>query len=246
MEGCSLTVNTVLFVVIQFFVNIIQAITGFAGAPIAMPPSIALVGAADAKASITFLLWLSSLTVAVRSIKDINFKQLAIMIGGMIPGVVVGLWLFSNSPIKILMLIYGIVVVLIGLKKLLLPAKKDIPKWAQYVAILLAGLMQGMFTSGGPFLALYSSAAIKDKREFRATVSSVWSLLNIYMIISMFRSGMYQTYTYKLIGFSIIPLFAAIAIGNILNRKMKQEFFLKFVYCLLILSGSLLIYNYFS
>ena len=238
--------NTVLFVVIQFFVNIIQAITGFAGAPIAMPPSIALVGASDAKASITFLLWLSSLTVAVRSVKDINFKQLAIMIGGMIPGVVAGLWLFSNSPLKILMLIYGIVVVLIGLKKLIIPSKKNLPKWAQYVAIILAGLMQGMFTSGGPFLALYSTAAIKDKREFRATVSSVWSLLNIYMIISMYKSGMYQPYTCKLMALSVIPLFLAIFIGNILNKKMKQDSFLKFVYILLILSGSLLIYNYFS
>ena len=246
MEGCSLILNTVLFAIIQFLVNIIQAITGFAGGPLAMPPSIAIVGAQDAKAAVTFLLWLSSLTVSIRSIKDINFKQLLIMILGMLPGVVLGLWLFSNSPLNILMLIYGIVVILIGLKKLLIKDKGELPKWLRYAAILLAGLMQGMFTSGGPFLAIYSTAAIKDKREFRATVSSVWSLLNIYMVVSMFRKNMYTPVTGKLIAVSVIPLFVAIAIGNILNKKMKQEFFLKFVYCLLIVSGSLLIYNYFA
>lgn len=237
--------NTVLFVVIQFFVNIIQAITGFAGAPIAMPPSIYLVGASDAKAAITFLLWLSSLTVAVRNFRDINFKKLGIMLGCMIPGVVLGLWLFSNSDLKILMLIYGIVVVLIGLRRLFFPPKKDLPKPLQYAALILAGLMQGMFTSGGPFLALYSTAAIKDKRQFRATVSSVWSTINIYMIITMFNKNMYREYNLKLIAFSVIPLFLAVFIGNRMNKKMKQEVFLKLVYILLIISGSLLIFNCF-
>ena len=36
--------------------NIIQAVTGFAGGPLAMPPSIALVGVNDAKAAITLIL----------------------------------------------------------------------------------------------------------------------------------------------------------------------------------------------
>ncbi len=237
--------KTVFFVLIQFFVNIIQAITGFAGAPIAMPPSIFLVGAQDAKASITFLLWLSSLTVAVRNFKDINFKKLGIMLACMVPGVVLGLWLFSNSDLTILMLIYGIVVVLIGLRRLFFPPKKDLPPVLQYAALILAGLMQGMFTSGGPFLALYSTAAIKDKRQFRATVSSVWSTINIYMIITMFNKNMYEEYTYKLIAFSVIPLFLAVFFGNRLNNRMKQEVFLKLVYILLIISGSLLIFNCF-
>ena len=138
-----------------------------------------------------------------------------------------------------------IVVVLIGLRRLFFPPKKDLPKPLQYVALILAGLMQGMFTSGGPFLALYSTAAIKDKRQFRATVSSVWSTINIYMIITMFNKNMYREYNLKLIAFSVIPLFLAVFIGNRMNKKMKQEVFLKLVYILLIISGSLLIFNCF-
>ena len=40
-----------LFILIQVFANIIQAITGFAGGPLAMPPSMALVGVIPAKSS---------------------------------------------------------------------------------------------------------------------------------------------------------------------------------------------------
>ena len=238
--------NTVLFALIQFFVNIIQAITGFAGAPIAMPPSIALVGPSDAKAAITFIFWFASLFVTIRSFKDINFKQLGIMLGFMIVGVVGGMWMFSNMPLQILMLAYGIVVVLIGIKKLFFPSSKELPKALRFGALLLAGLMQGLFTSGGPFLALYSTVELKDKRQFRATVSSVWTFLNTYMIISMYRKEMYTPYSMKLIACSVIPVIVAIFIGNKLNKKMKQETFLKLVFCLLILSGSLLIYNYFA
>lgn len=238
--------KTLLFVLIEALVNIVQAITGFAGAPIAMPPSIALVGAQDAKAAITLIFWIASIVVTVKNFKDIDFKHLGIMLGFMIIGVVTGMWMFSNLPMTYLMLAYGIVVVLIGVKKLFFPSTKPLAKPLRYVALLLSGLMQGMFTSGGPFLALYSTVEIEDKRKFRATVSTVWTVLNVYMVTNMAIKGMYTPYSLKLVALSIVPVFIAIYIGNILNKKMKQETFIKLVYVLLILSGSLLIINYFS
>lgn len=238
--------RTILFVLLIALVNIVQAITGFAGAPIAMPPSIALVGVSDAKAALTFIFWYASLFVTVRSFKDINLKKLGVMLGFMIVGVVAGMWMFSNLPLTYLMLAYGIIVILIGAKKLFFPSQKELPKLARLGALLLSGLMQGMFTSGGPFLALYSTVEIKDKRVFRATVSTVWTVLNTYMIISMYNKGMYNPYTWKLIAYSVIPVMGAIFVGNYLNKKMKQETFLKLVYVLLIISGSLLVFNYFS
>lgn len=237
--------KTFLFVLILTLTNIVQAITGFAGGPIAMPPSMAVVGASDAKAAITLIFWFSSMFVTVRNFKDINFKKLGIMVGGMAVGVIAGMWMFDALPLTILMLIYGIVVVLIGLKKLVFPSTKEIAKPLRYASLLLSGLMQGMFTSGGPFLALYSTAEIKDKRTFRATVSTVWSVLNVYMVLSMYRKGMYTPYSIKLVAYSIVPVIGAIALGNYLNKRMKQETFLKLVYVLLIISGSLLIFNYF-
>lgn len=237
--------NTFGFVLILSLANIIQGITGFAGAPIAMPPCIALVGISDAKSAITFVFFITSLVVTLKNLKDIDFKQLGIILGFMSFGVVGGMWMFSHLPLDILMLVYGIVIVLIGAKKLFLPGKRPLPKAVSYMVLVLAGLMQGLFTSGGPFLALYSAEAIKDKRVFRPTVTTVWTVLNTYMVISMYTKDMYTETSLKLIGFSIIPVFVAIYLGKILNKKMKQATFLKLVYALLILSGSLLIYNYY-
>lgn len=239
-------INTILFVIIQFLANVIQAITGFGGGPIAMPPSMALVGAREAKATITFIMWFSPLIITIQSFKDIQLKKLGIILGSMLPTVVLGMWLFRVLPLPELMLAYGIIVVIIGAKKLFFPAKKPLPKPLQIVALIFAGLMQGMFTSGGPFLALYSTFALPEKRQFRATVSATWAAINTYMVISMYRQGMYGTSAKSLSVLSIIPVLVALWIGNRLNKKMKQEAFMKLVFVLLMISGSLLIVNYFN
>lgn len=234
-----------IFVIIQVLANIIQAITGFAGGPLAMPPSMALVGVSDAKAAITLILWIVTMIVTIQNLKFINPKKLGIMVGLMIIGMIPGIWLFSVIPTTFLMIIYGSIVVIIGVFKLLSKKDKDIKPPLNYIALLLSGIMQGMFTSGGPFLALYATTAIKDKKEFRATVSAVWAVLNVYLIYNMYRNDMYNPYVFKLTAISMVPVFLAIFIGNKINKYIKQETFLKLVYVLLIVSGAILLYNAF-
>lgn len=210
-----------------------------------MPPSMALVGVGNAKAAITMILWLVTIIVTVQNLKYINPKKLGIMLFFMILGMIPGIWLFDRLPTKILMIVYGLIVVAIGVDKLLRKNSKDLKTPYSYIALLMSGVMQGMFTSGGPFLALYATTAMKDKKEFRATVSSIWAVLNIYLMWNMFRQGMYTGYVMKLAGMSILPVFAAIWIGNKISHKIKQETFLKLVYVLLIVSGGILLLNAF-
>jgi len=238
--------RTVLFILVQFFANFVQAVTGFGGGPISMPPSMALVGVAEAKAAVTFILWITCVVISIREIKNIDLKQLGIILAGMVPGVFVGMWLFSILPLQILMLIYGIIVIIIGGWKLFFPESGDIPKPYRIAALILAGLMQGMFTSGGPFLVIYAITAIPDKNRFRATISTVWSTINTYMVIHMLIQGMYSGVATNLVIYSIIPVALAIFIGKKVSDRLNRELFLKVVYVLLMVSGALLVYNYFS
>lgn len=235
----------ILFVIILMLANIIQAITGFAGGPLAMPPCIALVGISDAKAAITLIFLVSTAVVTFMNLKLINFKKLAIMILFMVIGMIPGLWLYDHLETRVLMIVYGVIVVLIGLWKLLSRKNTDMKKPLTYIALIVAGCMQGMFTSGGPFLALYATSEIKDKKEFRATVSAVWVILNIYLCSNMYSKGMYTDHSLKLFLFSLIPVGVGIVIGNKINKKIRQETFLKLVYVLLILSGGTLLLNAF-
>lgn len=236
----------ILFVIIQVIANIIQSVTGFAGGPIAIPPSMALVGVENAKAAITLILLIVTAIITIQNIKYINYKKLGIMLLFMFAGMIPGVWLFDKLPTKALMIIYGSIVVLIGLNKLLRENSRDLKAPWNYVALLFAGIMQGMFTSGGPFIALYAVAAMKDKKEFRATVTPVWTVLNIYLVANMIRSGFYTDYVVKLTGISMIPVFFAIFIGNKIASKIDQKAFLKLVYVLLIISGGILLFTAFT
>ena len=241
----SQIVRTIIFASVQFFANFVQTVTGFGGGPISMPPSMAVVGVNDAKAAVTAILWLTCIVVSVREIKNIDLKQLGIILAGMIPGVFVGMWLFMELPLKILMLIYGIIVVLIAAKRLFVPAKNDLAAPVRITALILAGLMQGMFTSGGPFLVVYAVSAIPEKSRFRATISTVWAVINTYMVGRMIYLGMYKGNASVLVGASIIPVILSILIGKKVSDRLDHEQFLRFVYILLMVSGVLLIYNYF-
>jgi uncharacterized membrane protein YfcA len=239
-------IRTVLFVLIQAFANFVQAVTGFGGGPISMPPSMALVGVSEAKAAVTCILWLTCIVISVREIKHIDFKHLGIILACMIPGVVVGMWLFSTLPLTVLMLIYGMIVVRIGAWKLFFPGSRELPHSVRIAALILSGLMQGMFTSGGPFLVIYAVSAIHDKNRFRATISTVWAVINTYMVGRMILSGMYSNGEYILVVYSIITVAAAIYVGKRVADRLDRELFLKVIYALLMVSGALLIYNYFS
>lgn len=235
--------DTVLFVIVLALANIVQAITGFAGGPLAMPPSIAIVGINDAKASITLIFLLSTAVITFANIKLINPKKLAVMILFMVMGMIPGLWLYDVLPTKILMIVYGVIVVGIGIWKLTGKGKPTNNKYLGWLSLIAAGAMQGMFTSGGPFLALYATTAMSDKKEFRATVSSVWTILNVYLCFNMYKAGMYNPRTIQLTLWSIVPVAVAIVVGNIINKKIKQETFIKLVYILLIVSGAILLLN---
>ena len=241
----SQIVRTIIFASVQFFANFVQTVTGFGGGPISMPPSMAVVGVNDAKAAVTAILWLTCIVVSVREVKSIDIKQLGIILAGMVPGVFVGMWLFMDLPLKILMFIYGIIVVMIAAKRLLIPAKSDLAVPIRITALILAGLMQGMFTSGGPFLVVYAVSAISEKSRFRATISTVWAVINTYMVGRMICLGMYKGNATVLVGASVIPVILAILIGKKVSDRLDHEQFLRFVYILLMVSGVLLIYNYF-
>ena len=235
--------NEILFVVILVVSNILQGLTGFGGAPLAMSGSIPLVGADSAKAVVTFMFFIAPMFTALKNFKYINKKVFLIMIAFMAVGVVAGQFIYGIIPAKTLMIAYGAVVVLIGVIKFLVKTDKALPKPWNYVALVFAGLMQGIITSGGPFLVLYATGELKDKNEFRATVSAIWAVLNTYIIITMLIGGMYTAYEGTLAAIAVLPVIAAAIVSEKIVAKINVKVFLKIVYGLLILSGAVLIMN---
>ena len=59
--------------------------------------------------------------------------------------------------------------------------------------ILAAGVIHGMFVSGGALLVIYASSALKKKEEFRATMAMLWVTIGCYITGNQIQSGYFNS-----------------------------------------------------
>ena len=230
----------ILFMLILMFGVFVQALAGFGGTLIAMPLGIMLMGIGVTKPVMTFVAWITGVIVVVQEYRHINARELLKMVGVMLVGVLGGMWLTGRVQLKLLLLAYALVVAGIGIKRLFFKTKKEPSPLVQNAALAVAGIMQGLFVSGGSFLAVYSVAKIKEKQEFRATVNAVWAIINTIMIVTYFIDGSVTKEVLTSSGIAIIPTLVTVWLGGALTKRVKQETFLKIIYVVLIVSGAVL------
>lgn len=106
-----------------------------------------------------------------------------------------------------------------------------------YLLLGLAGIVHGIFVSGGPLLIGYLTKRIQDKVSFRATISTVWVALNTIIMLDDIRSGLWNPELVKIQAASIPFLLAGMAVGSRLYAKMSQRLFMLITYVLLFVSG---------
>ncbi|MGL5280052.1 MAG: sulfite exporter TauE/SafE family protein [Cetobacterium sp.] len=231
----------IVFLAVVFLTNIIQGITGFAGTVLAMPPGIFLQGIDTAKMVLNILGILASLWIVLISYKDINWNEVKKILFFMVIGTVLGMKLFTLLPLGFLLKIYAIFIILMALKGIFMKEEVKTPEWILVGVILLAGVIHGMFVSGGPLIMIYVAKKLKLKSSFRATLAIVWIVLNSYLAFSHYNQGIFTPENIRLLYLSIPPFALGMIVGNILHYKMSQASFLKLSYILLSISGMALI-----
>ncbi len=241
-----------VFLIILFAANLIQAITGFAGTLLAMPPGMQLLGVDEAKSVLTVLDQLSCLLIVFTGFKHINWKEFAKMAVLMVVGMYAGIKIFEVFPVQQLLTLYGVMILCIAFWKLFRQKavltlgsgsspsgkKKCTLRTAGMVCVILAaGVIHGMFVSGGALLVIYASSALKEKEEFRATMAMLWVTIGCYITGNQIQSGCFDTQAVYLCLAGVVPLAAGIWAGTRLVRRINQETFLRLTYVLLIVSG---------
>lgn len=233
--------NQILFIFVLMYGVFVQSLVGFGGTLLSMPLGIMLMGLPLTKPVMTIVAWITGVVVLVTEFRHIQWKEAAKMTGVMLIGVLGGMWLGGRVQLNFLLILYAIVVAGIGFQKLFFPMNKESSVPVQNAALVIAGIMQGLFVSGGSFLVVYAVARLKEKRQFRATVNAVWAFLNLVMITTFALNGTLTKEVVTMSVISIIPTLIAIWLGGVLTRKVNQATFLKFIYIVLIVSGLVLL-----
>lgn len=237
-------------VLIAFFLvillsNIIQGVTGFAGTLLAMPFIIMILDLDTAKITLNAFGIFASVLIVYKDFKYINVKELKKIILLMFLGVVAGLISYNLLPYDLLVKAYPIFLLYVGGKGIfdLYSTKrrrvlsKHVTKLKEVITLLLAGIMHGLYISGGPLLVVYATQKFNEKRPFRVTLSMVWIILNSLIFIENLASNKISMNSWFLILFGIVPLFAGVYVGGKLISRISRRNFLLLSFCLLIFSA---------
>ena len=95
----------IIFLFVLFVANVIQAITGFAGTVLAMPPSIYLLGMDNAKVVLNVMALLSGLMIAVMSYHHMNKKEVIKICVCMVAGMAIGIQICKTVPSEQILLV---------------------------------------------------------------------------------------------------------------------------------------------
>lgn len=230
-----------LFLLVVFSTNVIQGITGFAGTVLAMPFTILLYGIDVAKPSLTILTTLACVLIVARGYRDIAWREFGKMFVLMFVGVFAGEYLYRFFQAGILLQIYAVFVIAVAVMGLCRRRETCLPEPAMWAVVLLAGVIHGMFISGGPLLIIYAVRKLPEKRTFRVTLSLIWVCLDIYLIVKQYLGGLLTASTLTVTALGVPALLLGILVGGVLAKRMSQSFFLKLTYALLIVSGASLL-----
>ena len=234
--------------VIILFSFTLEVITGFGGTVTAVSFITALLGMHTGVVILTVIAMIPQLSVVIRNRKKIDWKNYLIIVGLMFPFLFAGRALQSLVDTAVLKRILACFIIAISVFRLVQfvmsrnkqAAQEEQParvKWYSYLALAGAGVIHGMFSSGGPLAIIYASSAIRDKDSFRSTMCLLWVTLNTVLTVSYAIDGSITTDILKTILYLIPFVIAGIIAGNLIVKRVDNKVFAVVVYSCLLVTG---------
>lgn len=160
----------------------------------------------------------------------------------MILGLALGLVVFETASNTALQRAFGFFIVVVALLELWrnragAPAAPALPPLLRNAALLGAGVIHGLFSSGGPLLVYALGRAPVAKRAFRATLSTVWVVMATALSTAYTIRGHVDTDTLAATATLIPVLGLAFLAGNWVHGRLDEQRFRTFVYVLLLGAG---------
>ncbi len=169
---------------------------------------------------------------------------LGTILTGMFAGTLLGYWLLPHLDTQALRAGFGALILWFAGRELwrlrhaqALPVR---PAWLTRLITLGAGLSHGLFASGGPLLVYGLAGTALDKARLRATLISVWFSLNSLLTVSFLLDGRLLPALPQVASYAPL-LLLGVWLGERLHRRFEERHFRIAIYCLLLLTGTLLL-----
>jgi uncharacterized membrane protein YfcA len=171
--------------------------------------------------------------------RSVLLKQILPFMGA---GLMVGILIFNHIQGEYLVKLLGILVVVLSLKELIQmfrPNGKQVSesRLKAIFYIFSAGIVHGVYASGGPLLVFVLNKLNLNKTVFRSTLSAVWLIMNIFLTFSYVMTQRITLETGRTSTMLLPSLVLGIILGEYLHKRSDGRKFKIVVFVLLLLTG---------
>jgi uncharacterized membrane protein YfcA len=232
--------NTLLFVFLVFFGLTTQTAAGFGSTLIIVSFGVHLFPLKVVVVDAIVLSLVLSIYLLARHHRSVDLK---LLMGRILPlmglGVVLGQWLFSGLPEAPMKKALGVVVAVACLFELVRMGKKHAPPPAMGALpmagwLFSAGVIHGLFATGGPPLVYAMGRQIPDKGQLRSTLAVVWLVLNGFLTAHFALSGQVAQEHTRILLLCLPAFVLAVVAGEWLHRRIPEKPFRVAIFVLLL------------
>ena len=242
-----------LFGLIVFITHVLEGITGFGSTVLALPFAAMILGIDKAVPILATHAWLLALYFVIVSRKHIVWKEFRFVILYVFLGLPIGYLLFKNMDDTYLKGLLALFMIGVGIHGIYITQRNrhQIKASAESVKkshmmrfiLFLGGIIHGAFASGGPFIVLYTSRALKNKALFRVTMCLLWLCLNSILMIGWTVDGRWTPDVRYTLYLSLPFLLLGIIVGDYLHHRANEYVFRLIVFSLLLAGGFVVMYG---
>ncbi len=172
------------------------------------------------------------------AVKLIGFRVLPFM--GV--GVGVGVALFSVVEGPVFKAAFGIGVVVLALVELwklfrTAEAKPQPWSWVNNIWIHIAGIIHGIYATGGPLLVYALGRSQLPKSTLRSSLATIWLIMDLILLVTFAIQGRLDLVAIKRIAMLAPVVVIAIVIGEWGHHRVRETPFRKMVFGLLLAAG---------
>lgn len=159
---------------------------------------------------------------------------------GMLPATLLGIYLRDVLPGPALKVAFALLILWFALKELWAMRRQKAaaahPVGQTQLLVAAAGITHGLFASGGPLLVYALAGRQLGKAAFRATLISLWLILNGVLCAIFLLQGRIAAHLPEVAGY--LPVVAlSVWLGNHLHHRIDEARFRVLVFRLLALVG---------
>ncbi len=243
----SLTASQLLLSAVVLLAFTVESAIGFGAMLVTVSLGSTLIGLDALLAAVVPLNVGLSVYLTARYARQIAGRPFATkIVPAMLLGLPFGLVALSRLDPRWLKCALGVFVIAVSLVELARRRGGDTPArplrpglgWA---LLGLAGVFHGAFSTGGPLAVYVLSREGLDKASFRATLSALWLVLGLVLVVTYAATGALGRQSLMTSLALTLPAALGTALGELAHRRVSQQAFSRAVFALLTLVGVVLI-----